>query len=162
MDMDTRIKTDPVAGRYVAPASYDEPPLRDVLRDLLTQTGALLRAEADVIKLELQESSRTIALDALKTSVAAGIALLGLFSLLAFAIMALGDLIGGGVPEVRGFWISALIIGVLLAGGGGFFAMRHGQRIGRSTKLPRTRTELVAGKEFVKHESVKIKESATP
>lgn len=162
MDMDARLKTDPVAGRYVAPAAYDEPSLRDLLRDLLTQTGALLRAEADVIKLELQESSRAIALDALKTSIAAGIALLGLFSLLAFAIIALGDLIGGGVPEVRGFWISALIIGIVLTGGGGFFAMRHAQRIGRNTKLPRTRTEIVAGKEFVKQESVKIKESATP
>lgn len=162
MDMDTRIKTDPVAGRYVAPATYEEPPLRDLLRDLFSQTGALLRAEADVIKLELQESSRAIALDAIKTSVAAGIALMGLFSLLAFAIIGLGDLIGGGVPEVRGFWLSALIVGVVLTGGGGFFALRYGQRIGRNTKLPRTRTELVVGKEFVKHETGKMKESATP
>lgn len=134
----------------------------ELVKSLLAQTGELVRAEADVIKLEMQESTRVMIVDGLKAAVAAGVALLGVFALVAFLIIALGDLLTGGVHDVRGFWLSALIVGVLLSGVGGFMAMTHAKRIGENVGFPKTKRELRSDKELLKDGIDKLKESATP
>lgn len=150
----------PPAASYAAPET--KAGIGELVKSLLAQTGELVRAEADVIKLEMQESTRVMIVDGLKAAVAAGVALLGVFSLVAFLIIALGDLLTGGAHDVRGFWLSALIVGVLLSGIGGYVAMTHAKRIGEGVGFPRTKRELRTDKEFIKDGIDKLKESATP
>lgn len=133
-----------------------------LIKNLLAQTGELVRAEADVIKMEMQESTRVMIVDGLKAAAFAGVALLGVFALVAFAIIALGDLLTQGVHDVRGFWLSALIVGVFLSGVGGYMAMSHAKRIGKSISFPQTKRELRKDKEFFKEGIDKLKESTTP
>lgn len=134
----------------------------ELVKSLLAQTGELVRAEADVIKLEMQESTRVMIKDGLKAAVFAGVALLGVFALVAFLIIALGDLLTGGVHDVRGFWLSAFIVGAVLSGVGGYMAMTHAKRIGDNVGFPKTKQELRSDKELLKDGIDKLKESATP
>lgn len=134
----------------------------ELIKSLLSQTGELVRAEADVIKHEMQESTRLMIVDGLKAAVFAGVALLGVFSLVAFLIIALGDLLTRGVHDVRGFWLSALIVGAFFSGVGGYMAVSHAKRIGRDIGFPQTKRELRKDKEFIKDGIDKLKESATP
>lgn len=143
------------------PPPTREPSSIDVMRRLLSETGELLRAEANVVKLELQESTRTMIVGGVRAAVYSGVALLGVLSLLAFVILAVGDWIGGSAA-VRPFWVSALIVGLVLAVAGGLMAMRNIKRIGRESGLPRTKKEAHAGREFVREEIQKIKEAAKP
>lgn len=154
----------PPTSPFTAPDTAPESTagLGELIKTLLAQTGELVRAEADVIKLEVQESTRAMIVDGLKAAVSAGVALLGVFSLVAFLIIALGDLLTGGVHDVRGFWLSALIVGVLFSGVGGYLAMTHAKRIGEGIGFPRTKRELRTDKEFIKDGIDKLKESATP
>lgn len=133
-----------------------------LIKSLLAQTGELVRAEADVIKLEMQESTRVMIVDGLKAAVFAGIALLGVFALVAFLIIALGDALTQGAHDVRGFWLSALIVGLFLSGIGGYMAMSHAKQIGKGIGFPHTKRELSKDKEFIKEGIDKLKESATP
>lgn len=144
------------------PLAESKAGIGELIKSLLAQTGDLVRAEADVIKLEVQESTRVMIVDSLKAAVFAGVALLGVFSLVAFLIIALGDLLTGGVHDVRGFWLSALIVGVLLSGVGGYMAMSHAKRIGKDIGFPQIKRELRKDKEFIKDGIDKLKESATP
>lgn len=145
-----------------APRMATEPSLAELLKSLLAQTGELVRSEADVIKLEMQESTRAMIIDGIKAAIFAGIALLGVVSLVAFLIIGLGDLLTRGAYEVQGFWLSALIIGVVLTVGGGLLAVRHAQHIGRDVRFARTKIGLRTDKALLKDGIEKLKEASTP
>ena len=143
------------------PPPAREPSSIDVMRRLLFETGELLRAEANVVKLELQESMRAMIVGGVRAAIYSGVALLGVLSLLAFLILAIGDGIGGSAA-VRPFWVSALIVGLVLTAVGGLMAAHHIKRIGRESGMPRTKREARADREFVREEIKKIKEAAKP
>lgn len=126
--------------------------LKGLLRHAADEAGAIIRSEANVIKLEIEESTRAIIADAMKAAVYSAIALLGLLSLLAFLIIGLADLLAGAASPLTSFWASALIIGLLFTGVGGAMAFRHAKRIGQDTQLKKTRSEIQADKTFLKEE----------
>ena len=88
--------------------SHDEP-VTDLLKRFGQDASTLVRQEITLAKLELRESARSLAKDAGKLGAAAGLALFGGLALLAFVIVGLGDLIDN-------YWLSALIVSVLLLG----------------------------------------------
>lgn len=133
-----------------------------LLRNLITETSELVRTEVDVLKLELQESTRAMFRDAIKAIVFAGVALLGILSLMAFLIIALGDAISGSGANVTGFWLSALIIGLVFTIFGGVMTVRYGKRIGGDVTLAHARDELRTDRDFVQQEYHKFKEAAKP
>ncbi len=130
--------------------------LKGLLRHAADEAGAIIRSEANVIKLEIEESTRAIIVDAMKAAAYSAIALLGLLSLLAFLIIGLADLLAGTASSMASFWASALIIGVLFTGIGGGMAIRHAKRIGHDTYLKNTRSEIQADKTFLKKEWNKL------
>ncbi len=135
----------------------------ELLKNLISETGELIRSEANVIKLEMQESTRAMILDGIKTAVYGAIAFLGVLSLLAFLIIALGHaLSGSSAAPVTGFWVSALIIGLILTLGGGLMAAKHAKQIGKEIGLPKSQTEFEKDKRLVKSELYKIKEAVKP
>jgi uncharacterized membrane protein YqjE len=100
-----------------------EAPLGDLLKRLGQDTGTLVKQEITLAKLELRESVKGLAKDAGKLGAAAGLGLFGGFALLAFVIIGLGDLINN-------YWLSALIVAVLLLGAAAVLAkgaMKHMQ-----------------------------------
>ncbi len=130
----------------------DGMPLKALLRHAADEAGAIIRSEANVIKLEIAESTRAIMADAVKTAVYGAIALLGLLSLLAFLVIGLADLLNGTASSTTSLWASALIIGVLFTGVGGAMALRHAKRMGQDARLKKIRSEIEADKAFLKEE----------
>lgn len=147
--------------------AHEERPARgaasvtDLLRSLIDEAGELVRTEANVIKLEVQESTRAMLRESVKAMIYGGIALLGVLSLMAFLIIALGDLLSDDT-QVTSYWMSALIIGAIFTAIGGYMALRHGRRIGSEVGLPKSQSELRTDRQFVRQEFDKIKKAAKP
>lgn len=102
----------------------NEAPVGELLKRLGQDTGTLVKQEITLAKLELRESVKGLAKDAGKLGAAAGLGLFGGFALLAFVIIGLGDLINN-------YWLSALIVAVLLLGAAAVLAkgaMKHMQK----------------------------------
>lgn len=156
-----RLEEEPALTSTV-PAGPRPPSAFDLLRTLVTESGELIRSEANVVKLEVQESMRAMLMSSIKSIVAAGVALLGVLSLLAFLIIALGDLIAGADTRATAFWISALIIGLILTASGAYFALRFGKDIGREARLPKSQQGLRADTRMIREEIAKLKEAAKP
>jgi hypothetical protein len=91
----------------------DQPHIRNLLKQLAEEGGDLVRGEVALAKLEMRDMARDLALDSARLATAIGLALTGGLALLAAAIIALGNLLGGQ------YALSALIIGaaMLLIGG---------------------------------------------
>ncbi len=134
----------------------EERGILDLVKTLVAEAGALAQSEADLIKLEVQESTRAMIIDAVKTAIYSGVALLGILSLTAFLIIMLGQLIDGTDPS--GYWISALIIGVILTVAGGMMAAWHARRIGEHADLPTTRHAVANNKNLVHKGYSRLKE----
>lgn len=134
----------------------------DLLKILVAETGELIRSEAEVIKLEMQESTRAMIVGGIQAAIYGGVALLGVLSLLTFLILALGDWIEGDNIDVTGFWLSALIVGLVLVVVGSLMASKSVKRIGREIGLTKTHIELEKDKRLLREELHKIKEAVKP
>jgi len=134
------------------PPASEAPSVAGLLRHAAQEVGEIIRSEANVIKLELEESTRAMIVDALKATLYSAVALLGLLSLLAFMIVGLADIISGDLGLITRFWASALIIGALFTVAGGLMAVRHAKRIGQDALMRNTRAEFQADKQFIKDE----------
>lgn len=106
-----------------------EAPVGDLLKRFGQDASTLVRQEITLAKLELRESAKSLAKDAGKLGAAAGLALLGGFALLAFVIVGLGDLIDN-------YWLSALIVSVLLLGSAAILAKGALDHIKRNRMAP--------------------------
>lgn len=133
-------------------SSLDVGSIIGLSRHAVSEAAEIIRSEANVIKLELEESTRAVIVDALKATLFSAIALLGLLSLLAFLIIGLADLIIGHLSSITSFWASALIIGVIFTAVGGLMAARHAKRIGADAQMKKIRNELKVDKAFIKDE----------
>ena len=142
--MATQWKTGPLRPRPTAEVDS----LVDLFRHAASEAGEIIRSEARVIKLELEENTRAIIVDALKATVYGAIALLGLLNLLAFLIIGLADIITRHVVSITSFWASALIIGVVFTTAGGLMATRHAWRMGHDAQLKHSRAEMEIDKQF--------------
>lgn len=130
----------------------DQSSIVTLFRHAVNEAADLVRSEANLVKLELEESIRAIIADALKATLYSAIALLGLLSLLAFLIIGLAALIVGHVAAITSFWASALIIGVVFTAAGGLMAMRHAKRMGQDATLKKSSADIEIDKQFIKNE----------
>jgi hypothetical protein len=135
-------------GRYEA-----EQPLGDLLKRFGQDAGTLVRQEITLAKLELRESIKGLAKDAGKLGAAAGLGLFGGFAFLAFVIVGLGDLIDN-------YWLSALIVAVLLLGAAAVMAKGALNHMKESRIAPEeTRQTLIEDKRWAKREAQEFKQS---
>ena len=109
---DMEIRSESSRGDTVRPATTAprDASLGDLFKQLTNDTGELIRQEAALAKTEMREVGSTLARDAAKMGVAAGLGLIGALALATFAIISLGDLLGDS------YWLSALIVGLVALG----------------------------------------------
>ena len=109
---DREVRSESSRGDVVRPATTAprDASLGELFKQLSNDTGELIRQEAALAKTEMREVGTTLARDATKLGVAAGLGLIGALALATFAIIALGDLFGDS------YWLSALIVGLIALG----------------------------------------------
>lgn len=101
--------------RPLSPTPIEPRPLGELFAELAGETGTLVRKEIELAKTEMSIKA-TIALKHVALVAVGGvICLAGGLALLAAAVLALGTLIP--------LWLSALTVGVLVAGLGGALAL---------------------------------------
>lgn len=96
----------------------DDRSLGDLFSELMKETSTLVRQEVALAQSELTRKAVTIGTQIGYLVVGGVVALLGVLALLAGVIIAVGQLIHRllGVTEMTGAWISALVIGLIIAG----------------------------------------------
>ncbi len=95
-----------------------EPGVTALLRQLGTESTALLRSEIALAKLEAKEMAREAALEGVKVGAAIALAVVGGLAIVAWLILGLGNLLGDHYAT------AAAIIGFLFLAVGGVLANR--------------------------------------
>ena len=152
--MATRFNVDDVRKQgAVRNGDGEEAPIGELLKRFGQDAGTLVKQEITLAKLELRESAKSLAKDAGKIGAAAGLGLFGAFAFLAFVIVGLGDLINN-------YWLSALIVAVLLLGAAAVMARGAMARMKRNSLAPReTVATLKDDQQWAKREVQEFKQS---
>jgi len=108
-------------------------PLGELFADLVHQTGTLVRKEVELAKTEMTAKASSAAKDVAMVAVGGGVALLGAISLLAAVILGFGTLIP--------MWLSALLVGGVLAGVGAALALGGMKKLQHIDPVPRMTVE---------------------
>lgn len=106
----------------------EEHSLGELFSDLTTETRTLIRQELELAKTELTEKASRAGRDAGIMAGGAVVLYMGLLVLAAAAVIGLGHLIGYG--------LSALIVGVILAGAGAAMALSAKNDLQKMTLAP--------------------------
>ncbi len=93
------------------PTDSGERSLGELFGDLSRETSTLVRQEVTLAKAELTQTATQVGKDVSVLAVGGAIAYAGLLALLAAVVL---GLVAFGLPA----WLSALIVGVVVAGGG--------------------------------------------
>ncbi len=137
-------------GRYEVET---EEPVSVLLKRFGQDASTLVRQEIALAKLEVRESAKGLAKDAGKLGAAAGLGLLGGFALLAFIIVGLGDLINN-------YWLSALIVAILLLGAAAIMAKGALANMKKNNLKPEETVQtLIEDKRWAKREAQEFKQS---
>lgn len=132
-----------------------EPSVGELFGQLSSDAGRLVRQEVALAKAELRETGATLARDGTKIGIAVGLGLLGGMAATAFLIVALGDLLDN-------YWLSALIVTVLLLGVATFLAKRAVDDIRRrGVKPEQTLATLREDVDWAKQEAQVVKRGLT-
>src|SRR5688572_2054537 len=135
-------------GRYEV-----EEPVSVLLKRFGQDASTLVRQEITLAKLELRESAKGLAKDAGKLGTAAGLGLFGGIALLAFVIVGLGDLINN-------YWLSALIVAVLLLGAAAIMAKGALDHMKKNNLKPEETVQtLIEDKRWARREAQEFKQS---
>lgn len=138
-------------GDRFTPFDEDQEKLGDLLRRFAQDAGTLVRQEIALAKLELRENVKSYAHDAAKVGIAAGIGLVGVFALVAFAIIGLGDLLDN-------YWLSSAIVAALLLAVAGVLGRSALAHMRRNSVAPETTVAtLQEDKRWVKDEAREMK-----
>lgn len=130
-----------------------EEPLGDLLKRFGQDAGTLVRQEITLAKLELRDSAKSLAKDAGTLGAAAGLALFGGLALLAFLIVGLGTLINN-------YWLSALIVAVILLAAAAIMARSALAHMKRNSLAPRETVQtLQDDKRWAQREVQEFKQS---
>lgn len=126
--------------------------LGELFRRLTGDTTELLRAEVQLAKAEFRETGTRLAEDVMRVGIAAAMALVGTFALTAFLIIAIGNVLDGR------YWLSSLIVGVALTGGG-YVIVQSAVRDIKQRGITPTQTidSLREGAQWAKEESRAVK-----
>ncbi len=119
----TRISDDPHSREYRS--------LPRLVRDLVNDAGTLVRGEITLLRLEVAQTLRAIGRRVGQMMFGGSMALGGLLALGSFAVVGLGLLLGGR------YWLSALLVGILLFVGGAATVFLGVRSIGRAMSPPR-------------------------
>jgi hypothetical protein len=95
----------------MATATHQDRSLGDLLRDLSTETGDLLRKEVELAKAEMSEKAARVGKDVGAMALGGGMALVGSLALLYAAIAGLTALLDTFLPLGVAVWLAPLIIG---------------------------------------------------
>ena len=131
----------------------DEKPLGELFKQFGQDASTLVKQEITLAKLELRESVKGLAQDAGKIGAAAGLAWFGAMALLAFLIIGLGDLIDN-------YWLSALIVAVLLLGAAAVLARSALAHMKQNSMAPQETVQtLKEDQRWAKREAAEFKAS---
>jgi len=129
--------------------------LGELFKRLSTDTAELVRQEANLAKAELAASASAVARDAMKIGVAAGLALAGVLALTAFLVIGLGVLL-------TSYWLSSLIVGVVVLAVGGMLAKNAIDDIKhRGLKPAQTMATLQADASWARRQAQEFKHELT-
>lgn len=113
----------------------DRTSLVSLLRSLTNDLGALVRQEVALAKAEVRRNIAGIVRHISQLAIGGSVAVVGLLVLVAFLIVGLGVLLDGR------YWLSSLIVAVLLLGVGGGLGYLGIRKIGRSRIAPEATME---------------------
>ena len=140
------------AGPDSMPHTDDQASLSSLLRRLGTDTAELVQAEIALAKLEVREMVKQAALDGAKMGAAAAVGFLGLLALLAWAILGLGDLLGGRHAT------AALIVAVVLFIIAALLAAAGRKGLQRAGKPEQTRRSLEQDRQLARDHLRSVRE----
>jgi len=134
-----------------APPGYGQ-----ALKDVALTAADLARRELSVLRAELAESACKIKEHTFEVAAFGALLVLSIFPFLAFLVVGLGELL-----EHR-YWLSSLIVAVVCAAVGGFFALRaYGKiRVG-DLNFSRTRDSMENTMRALRRQFEKVKTTAT-
>ena len=108
----------------------DDRSLADLFAELARETGTLVRQEVALAVSELTDKGSRLGKEAVGLAVGAAVAYAGLLAVVAAVILALGAI---GLP----WWLSALLVGIVVAAAGYLLINRARTALKRADLLPR-------------------------
>lgn len=111
----------------------DERTLGELFAELSRQTSALVHQEVELAKTEMTQKAREVGKDAGFIGAGGALVYAGLLVILAALVL----LLGVWLP----MWVSALIVGVLVVGIGGFLALRGRDNLAKTNLVPQQTVE---------------------
>lgn len=111
------------------PRSGDERSVGELLADLSREVTTLVREELRLAKAEMSQKASNVGKDVGMIAAGAAIAYAGMLALVAALVIILATV---GVP----WWASALLVGVIVTGVGGFLAWKGMQALKREDLVP--------------------------
>jgi uncharacterized membrane protein YqjE len=118
-------------------------PISSIVREVLTSFSDLVRSEIRLAKAEVGYNVKDAGMKFGRAAAFGYLVFLGTFALLAALVIGLGSLMNGHYG-----W-SALIVGLLMTGGGAFLAVQSIKKVAIDTSLPHTRNNLDQDKELL-------------
>jgi len=114
----------------------DERSLGDLFADLARETGELVRKEVKLARVEMTQKATKVGKDAAFLAIGGLVLYAGLLAIIAAIIVILGTI---GVP----WWLSALLVGVIVAGVGYFLVQKGMQALKREDLAPKQTVETI-------------------
>ena len=108
----------------------DDRSLADLFAELARETGTLVRQEVALAVSELTDKGSRLGKEVVGLAVGAAVAYAGLLAVVAAVILALGAI---GLP----WWLSALLVGIVVAAAGYLLINRARAALKRADLLPR-------------------------
>ena len=112
----------------------DDRSLGELFAELAQETGTLVRQEVELARVELGQKASRVGRDIAALAVGGAVAYAGVLALVAAAILALGE---AGLP----WWLSALIVGLVVAGVGYALIARARTALQQADLAPRQTVE---------------------
>lgn len=116
----------------------DQRSLGELLGELSRETTTLVREELNLAKLELSEKAKQVGKDVGFLVVGGAVCYAGFLTLLGAAVFLLAQ---AGMP----LWASALLVGVVVAGAGGFLVWKGIAHLKQTDLTPRASIEALKG-----------------
>lgn len=110
--------------------SKEDRSLGELLGDLARESSTLVRQEVELAKAELTQKASRLGKDLGFLAIGGAVAYAGLLAILAAVIILLAD---AGLP----WWLSALLVGLVVAGAGYFLVQKGLQALKREELAPR-------------------------
>ncbi len=128
------------------PETRDDRSLGDLFAELTHETSTLVRQEVELARVELSQKVSRVGRDAASLAVGGALAYAGLLAIVAAVILGLGE---AGLP----WWLSALLVGVVIGGIGYLLVDRARSAIKEADLAPRRTAEtLKENREWAKEQ----------